>query len=143
MTVKIRGTQLFIKVGDGQSPETFDHPCLISAKRGIKFSCSANKIVIPDCDNPDDPAWVEVIKDALSASIDGAGKLDVTAVPTYDDWFRNPDPKNVEVWLKDKGHWDGAFQLTGWEVDGDRNDYAEASITLESTGPLGAFVPVA
>ena len=53
----------------------FAHPCLINAKRGIKFTTSTNKVIVPDCDNPDDPAWQTVIKDAISASIDGAGKI--------------------------------------------------------------------
>lgn len=138
---KVRGTQLYIKVGNGATPEVFAHPCLINTKRGIKFSSSTNKAIIPDCDNPDDPAWTEAIKDALSAAIDGAGKLDATAVPTFDAWFRSPNAKNVQVWLGTKGYWQGAFQLTGWEISGDRNDYAEASITLESAGVLGAWTP--
>lgn len=141
MTIaKIKGTSLLIEVGDGASPEVFAHPCGINAKRGIKFSCSSNKIVIPDCDNPDDPAWTEVIKDALSATIDGAGKLDLASVPTFDAWFRDPDPKNVKVHLVGKGYWLGAFQLTAWDVNGDRATYAEATLTLEVSGILAPFV---
>lgn len=138
---KLKGTALYIKIGDGASPETFAHPCLINAKRGIKFTSSANKIVIPDCDNPDDPAWTEVIKDALSASIDGAGKVDnvLATIQFYDTWFRDEDSKNVQVWLDTVGKWTGAFQLTAWDISGDRNAYADVTITLESTGVLAPF----
>jgi predicted secreted protein len=140
---KLRGTQLYIKVGDGNSPEQFAHPCLINAKRGLKFTSSANKVITPDCDNPDDPAWNEVIKDALSAAIDGAGKLDnkVATITFYDDWFRSPDATNVQIHLGTKGYWQGAFQLTGWEITGERGNNCDVSITLESDGELGAFIP--
>jgi predicted secreted protein len=139
---KLRGTQLYIKVSNGDG--TYSHPCLINTKRGLKFSSSTNKSIIPDCDNPDDPAWQEAIKDALSASIDGSGKLDNKAatITFYDTWFRSPDAKTVQVWLGTVGYWQGDFQLTGWEVTGDRNDNADASVTLESDGELAAFVTV-
>lgn len=138
---KLKGTALYIKVGNAASPEVFAHPCLINAKRGIKFTSNTNKIIMPDCTNPDDPAWNEAIKDGLSASIDGAGKLDnvLATIQFYDTWFRAGDPKNVQVWLGTVGRWPGAFHLTNFEISGDRNDYAEVSLTLESTGALGVF----
>lgn len=141
--VALRGTQLYIKVGDGASPEVFSHPCLINTKRGIKFTSSSNKVIVPDCDNPEDPAWTEAIKDGLNASIDGAGTLDNKAatIQFYDGWFRSPDAKNVQVWLGTMGYWAGAFQLTSWELNGDRNDNAQATLTLESDGALEAFAP--
>lgn len=138
---KIRGTQLYIKVGNGASPEVFAHPCLINTKRGIQFTSSTNKIIVPDCENPDDPAWSEAVKDALSATINGAGTLDVDAVAEYDEWFRNPESKQVQVWLGDLGHWQGGFHLTNFEITGDRGSLAEAAVTLESDGIIPAFVP--
>lgn len=137
----LRGTQLYIKISDGNSPETFAHPCLINTKRGIKFASSTNKVIVPDCDNPEDPAWQQAIKDALSASIDGAGVLDnkSATITAYDSWFTGKDSKNVQVWLGTMGYWAGAFQLTGWEITGDRNANCEATVTLESDGPLAAF----
>lgn len=141
--VALRGTQLYIKVEDDASPAVFTHPCLINTRRGIKFTSSSNKIIIPDCDNPDDPAWQEVIKDALSAAIDGAGKLDNKAatISFYDAWFRSPSSKMVKVYLGVVGSWLGAFQLTNWEITGDRGELCEVSIALESHQALSAFVP--
>jgi|SRR5579885_1892099 len=136
---KLRGTQVLIKVGDGATPEVFTHPCLINTKRGAKFSCSANKVVVPDCDNPDDPAWQEVLVDALALSLDGAGKLDTAAVKSYSDWFMSGDGKNVQVWIGAVGYWQGSFKLTSFEVTGDRNDYADVTVALESDGPIAAF----
>lgn len=138
---KVKGTQLYIKVGDGASPEVFTHPCLINMKRGIKFQSSANKVIVPDCDNPDDPAWQETFVDGLNISVDGAGKLDAAAVPTYDTWWRGGEAKNVQVWLGTKGYWSVPMKLPGWSVDGDRNNYCDVSVTMESHGAGSAWTP--
>lgn len=135
----IRGTALYIKIGDGASPEVFTHPCLINTQRGIQFQSSTNKIIQPDCDNPDDPAWTEAIKDSLGATINGAGTLDTASVEDFDTWFRSPDAKNVQVWLGTMGHWDGAFNLTNFEITGDRGGLAEVTLTLESSGIIAPF----
>lgn len=137
----IKGTQLLIKVGDGASPtELFAQPCLINAQRGISFEVSSNKHVVPDCDNPDDPAWQQVVKDVIGATINGAGKLDTTDVLTYHNWATGPDTKNVQVWLGSTGYWQGAFHCTKFEVSGDRGSLAECAIGLESNG-IVTFTP--
>jgi predicted secreted protein len=137
----IFGTQLFIKIGDGASPEEFVHPCLINAARGIQFSSNNNSVVVPDCDNPEDPAWQKIVKDALSVGITGEGKLDVVeaTLTAYTAWWKSTLPKNVQVWLSTTGYWEGAFHLTDWDVTGDRGDFATASITLASDGEISDF----
>lgn len=138
----IRGTQLYIKVGDGESPETFAHPCLINTQRGIQFTSNGQNIAIPDCAAPDDPAWTEHEKSDLTATITGAGILDTAAIAEYDAWFRSNDAKNVQVWVNTFGHWPGAFKLTDFQVTGDRGGgKAEVSLTLTSHGEVEAFVP--
>lgn len=137
----LRGSALYIKVSDGASPEVFTHPCLINTKRGIQFQSSTNKIIVPDCDNPDDPAWTDAVKDSLSATINGAGTLDnkVAVINFYDAWLRDSDPRNVEVWLGTLGYWAGGFNLTSFEVNGDRGVLADVAISLESAGLVAAF----
>ncbi len=139
--VPLRGTQLYIKVEDDASPATFAHPCLINSKRGIKFNADTKKSIIPDCDNPDDPAWQTAFKDALSAVIDGAGKLDnkVATIQFYDSWYRSPNTKRVRVYLGTVGYWEGEFMLTNWNITGDRGENCDVEISLESHGALGAF----
>lgn len=132
----VKGTQLLVKIGDGASPEVFTHPCLINAKRGFSLEVSTNKIVVPDCDNPDDPAWQQVIKDVLSASIDGAGKLDTADVSDYHDWLLSPDTKNVRIYLGTVGYWASAFHLTSFQVSGDRGALVEVTIKLDSDGAV-------
>lgn len=139
---QLRGTQLYIKVEDDASPQVYAHPCLINAKRGIQFQSSTKELIVPDCDNPDDPAWSKAIKDALKAKIDGAGMLDNKAatISFYDSWFRAKTPKSVQVWLGTMGYWRGDFHLTDWGISGDRGENATATVTLDSDGALDSFV---
>lgn len=134
------GTQLLIKVETSAGSGVFTHDCLINTDRGIQFSSDTNTILVPDCDNPDDPAWMERIKDGLSATITGAGVLDKASVAKYDEWMRDSASKNVRVYIGTHGYWAGAFHLTGWEVTGSRNEKQQVSITLESDGEVAAYV---
>jgi predicted secreted protein len=139
----MNGTSLLVQIGDGATPtEVFAHDCLINTERGISFASETNRQVIPDCDAPDSLAWSVVNKDALSATISGAGMLHTASVEEWHDWFNSDDAKNVRVTLNGVsaanggGHWAGAFKLTGWEITGNRNEKATVSVTLESDGPV-------
>lgn len=137
----LSGTQLLIKVGNAASPEVFTHPCLINAERGIQFSSSTQDVIVPDCTNPDDPAWREIEKDGLSATITGAGIMDnvLATIQTYDTWHRGQTTKNVQVWLGSIGKWVGAFKLTEIAFTGERGNKVLVSLTLESDGSVTAF----
>lgn len=135
------GSQLYIKIGDGASPEVFAHPCLINAERGIQFSSQGSDEIVPDCATPENPAWMEHTKDGLQATITGSGKLNTSDIEDFDEWFRSKDPKNVQVWAGALGHWVGSFHLTEWSVTGNRGTKAECSITLKSDGVVTAYSP--
>lgn len=137
----LRGTRLYIKVENDSSPATFAHPCLINTRRGIQFRSNLGKIITPDCDNPDDPAWEEAVKDALSAAITGEGVLDnkLATIQFYDAWWRSSTPKMVQVWLGTMGYWLGAFHLGSWEISGERGQHALATLSMESDGQIAAF----
>lgn len=136
-----RGVSLLIKVGYGASPEVFSIFCSINAARGISFSSTTNDFVLPDCDNPDQLAWVVREKDGLTATINGAGLLNTPDVQTFFDWFKSADSRNVKVVVDvpsvDGGViFSGAFHLTEFEITGDRGAKMESSLTLVSDGPI-------
>lgn len=137
----LKGTALYIKIGNGATPEVFTHPCLINSDRGVTFKSNTSDIIVPDCDDPDDPAWRELVKDALSAGLTGAGVLDNKAVTiaAYTTWWKQDVAKNVQIWLGTLGYWSGAFKLTEWQINGARSDKAKVSITLESDGEVSDF----
>ncbi len=144
----MNGTKLLVQIGNGAGPEVFAHDCLINTERGISFASETNRQVIPECEEPDAPAWSVVSKDSLSATITGAGMLHTSSVAEWDEWFNSDDGKNIRVLLSGVtlanggGHWAGSFKLTGWEVTGTRNEKAQVSVTLESDGPV-VWVPAA
>lgn len=138
----LNGEQLLVQIGNGAEPEVFTADCLINTDRGIQFSSDTTEDVIPYCDAPDTPAWKQVTKDGLSATITGSGKLNTPSVSDWNDWFIGDDSKNCRVLLNGVslanggGYWAGAFKLTQWEVTGTRKQKAEVSVTLVSDGPV-------
>lgn len=136
------GTKLLIQVSDGASPEVFSHDCLINSARGVVFAAETNEFIVPDCDSPDDPAWKEVTKDGLSATVSGAGILHTTTAKSlWYTWLAQAAVKNCRINLNvasgvGGGYWAGEFHLTQFEITGDRNSKLEANITLVSNGAL-------
>lgn len=139
---RVTGSKLLVKIGDAASPEVFTADCLINTSRGIQFQSDTNEFVMPDCDNPDDPAWKSVTKDGLSATISGAGMLYTASVADWYDWFNGDDSKNIQFALNvpaasGGGYWEGAFKLTQFEVTSDGNkDQSTCNVTLVSDGPV-------
>lgn len=142
----LRGKQLLIKIGNGADPEIFTADCLINTDRGIQFTSDSTTEPTYYCDIPDVPAWTEVQKDSLSATVTGAGKLHTTSIAFWDAWYNSDDAKNIRVELNGVsaanggGYWEGAFKLTQWEITGPEKEKSEASITLQNHGPV-VWVP--
>lgn len=139
---KIKGRSLLVKIGDGSSPETFTHDCLINTTRGIQFSSETTRSMVPFCDAPDDPSWQDIEVDGLSASISGAGTLHTASAETWFNWFKSGLAKNIRVEYSGVlaadggGYWQGAFKLTGWNQSGDRRENVTSDVTLESHGEV-------
>jgi hypothetical protein len=137
----LKGTQLYIKIGDGASPEVFLHPCLINSERGVTFTSTTNDIIVPDCSNPDDPAWRQVVKDVLSVNITGAGILDTVlgTIQTYTTWWKTDTTKKIQVWLGTIGYWEFDAKLTEWELGGERGNKVTNTLTIASDGAVSDF----
>jgi len=135
------GAKILVKVGDGGSPETFAHPCLINSSRSVQSTASTTESAIPDCDNPEAPAWLEREKDTLSVTITGEGIMDASDTSDYFAWLTSENSKNVKAVVNNGGGaneftFDGKFHLTEFQVSGERKERAQVSITLVSTGPV-------
>lgn len=130
----IKGTQVRIMIGDGESPETFAHPCMINMERSTNWDTSGQDEEIPDCSDPDAMAWNLHTKTGIKGTISGAGKLDSASITTFWDWLISDDAKNVRVEYSDAYQVEGAWKLTQFNVTGTRGQVAEASLTLVSHG---------
>lgn len=137
---RISGSKLLVQIGDAASPETFTHDCLINTQRGIQFNSDTQEHVMPDCDNPEDPAWKDVSKDGLSITVTGAGMLYTSSVETWWDWFNSDDAKNCRIKLNvagasGGGYWAVPMKLTSMEISADDNKAtATCQVTLVSNG---------
>ncbi|MER9164400.1 hypothetical protein [Mesorhizobium sp. M0715] len=134
---RVTGSKLLVQIGNGADPEVFDHDCLINTKRGVQFSSETTDTIMPDCDNPEDPAWKSVSKDGLQATISGAGMLYAASLGEWWDWYNSDDSKNVRFNVTTAGYWQGAFKLTQFEVTADGNkDTATSTVTMVSDGAV-------
>lgn len=138
----MNGRSLLVQIGNAASPEVFAHDCLINTDRGIQFSAETNRQTIIDCDTPDALAWQSLTKDALTATITGAGMLHTASTEEWFTWFNGDTGKNVRVLLggvsgaNGGGYWAGSFKLTSYEITGGPGAKAEVSVTLESDGAI-------
>lgn len=134
---------IYIKIGDGANPEVFSNDCTINTDRGIQFQSQGQDVYVPDCTDPETPAWRDHNITGLSATLSGNGVLDTDSIEDFDAWFRSGAAKNIQVFAADKGNWAGAFKLTGWELKSNPTDGSEAtfSCTMESHGTVAPYDP--
>lgn len=137
---------IYLKIGNGATPEVFAHDCTINSERGIQFQSQGQDVYVPDCDDPTALPWRQHFKGGLSATLSGSGVADADSLQAMDAWFRAPNPtaaKNVQVWCDDKGSWSGAFKLTEFQVTGDPTTGQPGSFTctIESHGVVAPYDP--
>lgn len=132
------GSKILIKIGDGADPEVFAHPCLINTSRSVQGSVTTVDSVVPDCADPDAPAWIEREKDSISYTISGEGLMNRADIADYLAWLKASMTKNVQVVIADglsgAQVLSGAFHLTEFQISGTRKEKATCSITLVSDG---------
>lgn len=140
---RVTGSKLLVRFGNDAIPsEVFDVKCMINAGRGIKFTTETSEEIMPDCTNPDDPAWKVVTKDGLSASISGSGKLNAADIAFFYAYLTRTSSKTIQFSINltganGGGYWQGKFHLSEFEVQsGGNKETAEASISLLSDGPV-------
>src|SRR5215207_4595016 len=127
--VVMNGNKLLVQLGDGEVSETFAHPCMINAARGIAFSSTTNDQVVPDCDDPDLPAWINRDRDGLSASITGSGVLSTTGLADFWEWFTQAESRSIRVKVDvtsgaGGGYWAMEAHLTEFSITGERKQNA-------------------
>jgi hypothetical protein len=143
-----RSSQFIIRLGDGGSPETFTAPCGLSTK-GITFSKETNEINVPDCDDPEAPAWVERATVSLSATVTGDGILAMNDLDTWIAFNESTASRNAQIDLDVDapntamgGMWTGKFLMTSFAVTAEVGSKLAVAIELTSDGQI-TFVPSA
>lgn len=136
----INSSKLLIAIGNGASPETFTHPCMINTARGIQFSSNATETLLPYCPPDEDLAgWIEREQDSLTATISGAGVLDAVLTPfeLFWDWFDLGLSKHVHVIVGALGYFNGSWICSAKNIQGPgRREKVTFDCTLLSDGPI-------
>lgn len=133
----IAGTKLLLLVGDGASPEIFAEPCGLTTK-GFELTVSTNTTVIPDCDDPEAPAWESTDPNALSGAATGSGVMAVASFTVWNQWFLGASPKNMQIKLDDPelGYYSGSFLLTSFKLAGVRGNKVTVDVTIKNDGEV-------
>jgi predicted secreted protein len=139
--VTFNGSKLYIQIGDGATPtEVFTAPCGLTS-RGITFTKDTNDTTVPDCDDPDLPAWTERSVSALSWEATGSGVLAAAALPTWWDAFNSTESVNVRIGIDappadNGGYWAGAAHLSSFNPSGELGDKVQVAVTFTSDGAV-------
>jgi hypothetical protein len=142
----IAGTKLLILVGAGGdspgSPDVFGEPCGLTTKN-FALTASTNTTLIPDCANPDLPAWEAKDVNSLAAEVTGSGVMAVESFHTWLDWFLGAQERACRIQLVSPtslplslGYFQGSFILSALTYGGVRGQKTTIDVTLSNNGAL-------
>lgn len=133
----IVGTKLLITVGDGANPETFSTPCGLTT-RNFNLTASTNSTLLPDCDDPEAPAWEAKDVNSLSAEISGEGVMAVESFEVWREWFLSAISRNCKIELDhdDLGYFSGSFIISSLQIGGQRGQKVTINVTMVNDGSI-------
>lgn len=134
----LSAAKLLVMIGDGAEPEVFAAPCGLTS-RGINFSKETNDSNVPDCDDPDAPAWIERVTVSLSATVSGSGILAKEALDTWREFFFSTASKTLRIKLDGGigwGYWQGPFLCTTFNVTGELGDKVQVEVEFQNDGEV-------
>ena len=85
-----------VLIGDSNSPINYTAPCGFTSK-SLVLSKNLTEVNLPDCDDPDAPAWVGRDVQSLTASISGQGVLAAESVEVWQNAFEDTDSVPVKI----------------------------------------------
>lgn len=97
-----------IWISDTDSPGVFTAPCGFREK-SLTITAETSETNVPDCDNPEDPAWIERAVTALSAAVNGNGVMAMASLTTWRTWMLAANARTVRVELNDTGANGGGY----------------------------------
>ena len=129
-----RGKDLLLKIGDGESPESFTS---VAGLRARTITLNARTVDATNSDSPD--GWRELIAGAgvKSCAVTGAGLfVDAAADETVRQAFFDQAMPNWQLIIPDFGTIEGPFQIAALEYAGRHDGEATYSLSLASAGAL-------
>ena len=135
------GSSVAIFLESSTTPGAFNRPCGLNSHTAT-FNKATTDVLIPDCDDPEAPAWMGRGVESLDFSAQGSGIL---AAEALDDWwaaFNTTESIRARIYigkptdLVNGRYWEGMVHVTSFEVTGERGNRAQASVSVVSDGEL-------
>lgn len=135
------GSSVAIFLESSTTPGTFTRPCGLNSHTAT-WTKNTTEVLIPDCDDPELPAWVARGVESLDFSANGSGIL---AAEALDDWwaaFNTTESILARIYVGKPSdtvngrYWEGRVHVTSFEVSGERGNKAQANVSVVSDGEL-------
>lgn len=132
MATKYAGKDLLLKLGNGNSPQTYT---TIAAQRSTSLTIN-NEVI--DVTDKDDSRWMKKIEGGLrSMSLSCSGLVnDSASAVTLTNIAVQGKIHEFQIVFADGQTFTGPFLLTSFEASGEHTDAQQYSITLESAGDI-------
>lgn len=135
----IKFADQLLMLGDGATPtEGFVAPCGLTTL-GLTVNIELNSTNVPDCDDPDLPAWLVSDEVSKQMVVSGQGVLDRDAMQVYRDWLMDGGEKTVR-WMTNGtgaqggGYWEAPALLSTYEESGERGRPWDVNLALTLNG---------
>ncbi|MBN7763394.1 hypothetical protein JYP52_19810 [Nitratireductor aquibiodomus] len=135
-TIRFAGQLLML--GDGAEPEVFAAPCGFTSLN-LTVNIETNSTNVPDCLDPDLPAWLESDEVSKQMTVGGSGVIDRDAIQVWRAWLMDGGEKNVR-WMtagtaaEGGGHWEAPGILSTYEETGERGQRWQLNIGITLNG---------
>jgi len=125
--------------GDGADPEEFTPLCgFTSLELTVNIETNSNNV--PDCDDPELPAWLVSSEVSKQMQIGGSGVIDADALDRFNDWILEGGEKNFR-WLTNSatnteanGYWEAPGIMSAYGQTGERGQLWSQSTTILLNG---------
>lgn len=132
-----QGRELLIKMGDGESSETFTTICGLTSK-GITINGNTYDVTTATCGSESGPLWQELQSGMKSVQVSGNGifKDDTAEADLVATHLADTTSTNFQVIVPDFGTFAGAFFIESFEMGGEQEGAVTLSLSLNSTGAV-------
>ncbi len=129
-----RGDQIFLKLGDGASPEVFT---AIGGLRTKTITINSETVDVTSAD--DTSKWRQLLEGAGVKNIEVSGSgvfKDATSLADVNTAALGQTHNNWQIVVPGLGTFEGLFQISSHQLGGDYNGEATYETTLQSAGDI-------
>lgn len=134
-----------VLIGDSASPINYTAPCGFTSK-SLVLSKNLTDVNIPDCDDPDDPAWVGRDVESLTASITGEGVMAYESIERWMLAFEDVDSVHIKIEIEFPlvtYVYTGLMHLSSLTMGAEAGGRITANVEMQSDGELVRTVTTA